>query len=52
MDEVDMLLARAENYRMMVEFVTDDVAIHAMLAMAEDLEKRAMQLEHIQTPTD
>lgn len=43
MEEVDNLLDRAERYRRMMAGVTDEIALHAMLAMAEDLEKRALE---------
>jgi hypothetical protein len=51
MDEVDSLLGRAERYRMMAKSVADEVAIHAMSAMAEYLENQAMQLIDDQAPT-
>lgn len=45
MEEVNKLLERAEYYRLLIKSVADDLAIHAMCAMAEDLEKQAAQLK-------
>lgn len=45
MEDANRLLERAEHYRLLINSVADDVAIHAMCAMAEDLEKQAAQLK-------
>ena len=49
MDDPAEVLQRAEHYRLLSKSVTDDVAIHAMLAMAEDLARRAIQFEQDQS---
>lgn len=45
MEDANRLLERAEHYRLLIKSVADDLAIHAMCAMAEDLEKQAAQLK-------
>jgi hypothetical protein len=45
MDKIQGLQEQAERYRLLVQSVTDDLAILAMNAMVDDLEKQAMLLE-------
>jgi hypothetical protein len=45
MDKIQGLREQAERYRLLAQSVTDGLAILAMNAMVDDLEKQAMLLE-------